>query len=115
MSVTRRATIKILASLLVLPVALLLVWCWCIYAYSKPFERVSLGDSEAHVLAICGRPDRITGPPENVASGDDATLRSNDGKCVRVFWYIPPIAIEEYTIGFDAGAHVVSKYRYTSP
>src|SRR5262245_54801998 len=115
MSVVLRATMKVFAGLLILPLALLLVWGWSIYAYSNPFERVSLGDSEAQVLAACGRPDRITGAPENIASGDDRTLRPNNGQCVRVFWYIPPIAIEQYTVGFDSSAHVISKYRYSSP
>ena len=101
--------------LLILPVALAGVWCWSIFAYLGPYERVALGDTESRVLTMLGKPDRVTGAPDNVAWGDDRTVRPNRGECVRVFWYIPPIAVEQYTVGFDADAHVVSKYRYSSP
>ncbi len=115
MSPRRRKVVGVLIGLLILPVAVAGVWAWCLFAYVKPYERVRLGDTESHVLAILGKPDKITGPPENIASGDDTTLRANQGECVRVFWYIPPVAVEEYTVGFDSSARVVSKYRYSSP
>jgi hypothetical protein len=115
MSPRRRKVVGVLIGLLILPMAVAGVWAWCLFAYVKPYERVRLGDTESHVLAILGKPDKITGPPENVAAGDDTILRVNQGECVRVFWYIPPIAVEEYTVGFDSSARVVSKYRYSSP
>jgi hypothetical protein len=115
MSARRRKVVGILTGLLLLPVALGSVWGWSVYAYVRPYERVARGDSESQVLSLFGKPDRVTGPPENVAWDSDVSLHANQGECVRVFWYIPPIALEQYTVGFDAGGRVVSKYRYSSP
>jgi hypothetical protein len=115
MSARRRKVVGILTGLLLLPVALGSVWGWSVYAYVRPYERVARGDSESRVLSLFGKPDRVTGPPENVAWDSDLSLHANQGECVRVFWYIPPIALEQYTVGFDAGGRVVSKYRYSSP
>ena len=104
----------IAAAISVLPLAFVAVWLWCIVAYDTPYDRVARGDTEAHVRALLGKPDRVTGPPENVAWNSESSIKANHGECIREFWYVPPIALQEYTIGFDAHNQVVSKYRYQS-
>ncbi len=114
MSPRTRKGLGIAAVVAVLPLALAAVWSWCILAYDRPYDRVTRGDSEAHVRSLLGKPDRVTGPPENVAWDSDSSIQTNSGECIREFWYVPPIALQEYTVGFDANAQVVSKYRYSS-
>ena len=106
--------LMIVAAISVLPLVFVAIWCWCIVAYDAPYERVARGDSEARVRALLGKPDRITGPPENVGWNSENSIKANHGECTREFWYVPPIALQEYTVGFDAHDKVVSKYRYQS-
>ena len=75
------------------------------------------GDSERHVLELRGKPNSVSGAPENIAWGDDASIQTNNGVCVRVLWYSPPINIdgEAWAIGLDRGGKVASKYHYESP
>jgi len=107
----------ILASVLFLAF-LWLCWAWQQDAASaRAFARVQRGDPEAHILALLGRPFRITGPPSNVAWDSAASVRTNRGECIREYWYAPKLQIagEEWTVGFDVHSNVVSKFRYVSP
>ena len=90
---------------------------WKGYTCARAYDRVRQGDSEAAVRTLLGSPYKITGRPENVVWDSDATIRPNNGECIREFWYDPPISFtgEEWTVGFDVHSNVVSKYHYISP
>jgi len=89
---------------------------WLGHSRERGYERVMKSDSEQRVIALLGRPAKITGPPDNVA-WDETNIHPNKGECVREFWYAPPLTIcgEAWTVGFDQQGEVVSKYHYYSP
>ena len=76
------------------------------------YRAVERGETETQVLSNLGQPRRITGAPENVSWGSEASIRPNSGQCVKQFWFRPIINVvdEEYTVGFDSAGRVVSKW-----
>ena len=90
---------------------------WLSHKYDHGYARVARGDSEAVVRRLFGDPREIKGPPDNISWGSDASLEKNGGRCVREFWYPRPLDFTGgvYTVGFDSGNRVVSKYQYQSP
>jgi hypothetical protein len=112
-----KQTLVVLASL-VLIAFLWLCWAWFHdSAKAAAFTRVQRGDSQLQVLALLGRPFRVTGVPKNIAWDSEDSIHANRGECIQEFWYAPilQIAGEEWTVGFDVHSNVVSKYRYVSP
>lgn len=115
-SSTRHRLLWLLAVALFVPVVIACYIVWYTYFVVHPYEHVVRGVSETQVLASMGRPNRVTGVPQNVAWDGDDTIKVNQGECVKEFWYEPPsITGEAYTVGFDLHGCVVAKYHYSSP
>ncbi len=98
------------------PIVLLGLGCAHDQLLERRFLAVTRDQSEAEILEIFGTPRRVNGPPQNVSWGSDASIRPNNGECVKEFSYLPMINVvdEDYVIGFDASGKVVSKYHYIS-
>jgi len=80
------------------------------------YNQVTKGYSEIQVIKLLGRPYRVTGSPQNIAWDNDWSIKTNNGFCIREFWYAPSFSINgDWTIGFDKSSNVVSKYHYVSP
>ena len=84
---------------------------------SYEYEQVQKGNSETLVKQMLGAPDRISGPPKNVAWDSEDSIHANNGDCTQELWYAPPLSLdgEEWAIGFDRNGNTVSKYHYQSP
>jgi hypothetical protein len=81
------------------------------------YNQIARGNSEAQTFKLLGKPYRVTGRPQNIAWDTDASIKTNDGICIREFWYAPAFSIdgELWKIGFDENSNVVSKYHFVSP
>ena len=62
---------------LLIPFAVASYAVWYTYFVVHPYERVVHGASEGQVLASMGRPNRITGMPQNIAWDSDGSIRAN--------------------------------------
>jgi hypothetical protein len=87
------------------------------WRYIRPWERVSRGDTEEHVVALLGRPHRVINEHSDKGSWEsDKGIEYFDAESVKSFRYVPfSITGEEYDVRFDSSGHVVSKYHITSP
>ncbi len=85
-----------------------------IRAFDAEFGRITKGASEASVLELMGKPDRIEPRPSDafwggVHLGDDVAR-----DVLRQYWYtvnLPPVPVS-WTVGFDANGRVISKHRW---
>jgi hypothetical protein len=90
--------------------ALLILW-W--FAAPNP-NRIRLGDSEARVVALLGRPQEEKGSPWMFARGTNPFIVTvNSGECVREFVYHRPGADwTTWHVGFSGNGRVVSSYGF---
>ena len=121
LSDAQRRLLQLVGLVAAIPVALFLLWFATVeyqdWRYVHPWERVARGDPEDRVVALLGRPDRITTDrSDKVAWESGHKINWSDGECVKQFRYIPfSITGEEYDVGFDSSGHAVSKFHVTSP
>ena len=109
----------IAAALLSLPTLAASVWSWTILRYVKPYEQIARGDTEARVVALMGRPARVSTddryPPMQTWDASDS-FGTAGVTVARYYWYpLPSITGDEYVIGFDAEGHAVVKNKLISP
>lgn len=102
--------VKVAVILIVLsPICWVAAQLWKIHAYDTGYSKVAVGDSEAEVLAILGRPSEI----KPCAQED-----KDAGECAKVYWYnspMPYVAPEMWVIRFNKDNQVASTYHYISP
>jgi hypothetical protein len=121
LSDSQRRILQLVGFVAAVPVALLLLFFATVayqdWRYVHPWQRVARGDSEDHVIALLGRPHRVTDARgDKVAWESEHTIEWSDAHCVKQYHYIPfSITGEEYLVGFDASGRAVSKYHVTSP
>ena len=82
--------------------------------YPRAYAQLKPGASKAEVLRSFGKPDDIT-ESRDVPEWDGDPVDLKSARCVREFWYFSRVRIGEWTVGFDANDHVVTKYYGSSP
>jgi hypothetical protein len=113
-----RSAVKVLITVLIIPALIGIYWLWLTLRYDKPYHRIVLGDSEAHVVALLGRPYEISAPHDVLKEtwADQESFGIAQLEIVRQYRYrVPVITGDEYVIGFDSDGHAVTKQYLTSP
>lgn len=77
--------LKILAAVVLTPIVRVGFGCAGDQVLEHHYDSVERNQTEAHVLALMGQPRRISGAPEHVAWNLDATIRPNNGECVKLY------------------------------
>jgi hypothetical protein len=87
------------------------------WRYVRPWQQVARGDSEEQVVALLGRPHRITTErSDKVAWESEHKIDWSEGESVKQYRYIPfSMTGEQYDVGFDSSGHAISKFHITSP
>jgi hypothetical protein len=117
----RHRLLQLVAFVAVVPLALFALWFATAqyedWRYIRPWQRVARGDTEDRVVALLGRPHRITMEHSDKGSWESGNkIEWFDAESVKHFRYIPfSITGEEYEVSFDSSGHVVSKFHITSP
>ena len=117
----KRSLVRIASTVIAIPVVLWGLWFATVqyqeWRYIHPWERVARGDSEDRVVALLGRPHRITTERiDQVAWESGHKIDWSEGECMKQFHYIPfSITGEEYDVGFDSSGQAVLKFHVTSP
>lgn len=79
--------------------------------------KIAVGDSQAHVRAVLGRPTEIT----DCSTGYGGYKRGEFDKgeiatgCVEEFWYYSFYFPQSFTYSFDSEKKVIRKYELNSP
>ena len=88
-------------------------WLW--WQCAPDPSLIELGDSEARVIKLLGRPTEVTESPRTTGWGlNPIGHRVNSGDCVREFAYRrgEREPRERWYVGFDIHGRVVSSYGY---
>lgn len=95
-----------------------LYYSWIFLEFTHPFKQVKRNDSESRVIALLGRPQRVTATHDVLKEtwNRDDSFGDSDREIVKEFSYqVPVVYGREYVIGFDVDGRVVFKSRLTSP
>jgi hypothetical protein len=117
----QRRLFQLVGFIVAIPVVVIALWfgygSYVDYRYVSPWQKVDHGDTEDRVIALLGRPHRITTERiKKVGWESQHNIDWYDGECVKQFRYIPfSITGEEYDIGFDSSGRAVFKVHVTSP
>jgi hypothetical protein len=112
-------TWKIVIGVLLAFAAIAIGYCvWLNFWFTRPYHEIAIGDSEARVISLLGKPYEVSSSNAHI----DYKWETTEGfgvpgrKVVKEFTYrVPVISGDEFVIGFDAEGHAVFKNRLTSP
>jgi hypothetical protein len=117
----KRSLVQLVVTVGVISAGLVALWFLSAqyedWRYIRPWQRVTRGDTEDHVVALLGRPHRVILEHSNKGSWEsENNIEYYDVESVKDFRYVPfSITGEEYEVSFDSSGHVVSKFHITSP
>src|SRR6266404_7114970 len=109
----KRTLIVGLATLF-LAVVFIVFYVWQAYHFANGFDAAPLGASENAVVALLGRPRRITDGSEIPEPGVKKSRDEMTPGCVKEFWYHEFFQPSAFAFCFDAGGHLINKYNWSS-
>ena len=79
--------------------------------------KITVGDSQAHVLALLGRPTWITDCATGYGGYKRGELRRSKiaPSCVEEYWYYSFYFPQSFTYSFDSDKKIIQKYELNSP
>jgi hypothetical protein len=114
-SKARTRVIVVLLTLIAVAGFIAAYWSWIAFRWDKPYARIVREDTEAHVIALLGKPHSISEEHFVVKqdSSEDRDFSVAQRQVVKQFHYNVPINPgEQYLIDFDPDGHAVLKMRY---
>ncbi|MCC2666876.1 MAG: hypothetical protein K0S63_792 [Gammaproteobacteria bacterium] len=78
------------------------------------FENVTIGQSEAEIIAAIGKPLRITDGTEWVEEGVKRNASELIPNCTKEYWYNSFLFPEALSLCFNTNGKLIYKYRYVS-
>ena len=83
-------------------------------ARNAAFENVTIGQSEAEIIAAIGKPPRITDGTEWVEEGVKRNASELIPSCIKEYWYNSFLFPEALSLCFNTNGKLIYKYRYVS-